>query len=302
MSSRPEVKVLTRTQDFNVAASGDSAATTSDAAETNRWTALFMDPDEPNNARIYNVFRGTTQAAFNEYNESIFALVIPQGTEADQRVGSTINVLRDSWRFKFFWNLYNPENSTETCSISQRQHCPRQVKIRLVGVFQDRLLEPGDIGYTPTEMFEDIDSINSRFKRGDAQGYKVIYNKTKTLNLHNYYETNTNRMGSGREEVYFGCKHAYQRVYSITNSGTGEHGGTQDGNTTGVEIATDVLTTSPGTTVGSVTGGTAKGQILWYIFVEDNTVYPYGLTQDYWFYPQWGYRMQVKRRTYWNDP
>lgn len=302
MSSRPEVKVLTRTQDFNVAASGVVGSATSDASETNRWTALFMDPDEPTNARIYNVFRGNTQAAYNEYNDSIFALKIAQGTQADERVGSTINVLRDSWRFKFFLNLYNPANSITSLNANHRHAMPRRIKIRLVGVFQDRLLEPGDIGYLPTEMFEDVDAINSRFKRGDAQGFKVIYNKTKTLNLHDYVNSNTNRMGDGVEELYFGCKHAYQRVYSITTLGTGEHGGTEDGNTTGVEIATNALTTSPATVVTGVNGGTAKGQILWYIFVEDNTAYHNLTVNGEWYYPEWGYRMQVKRRTYWNDP
>lgn len=110
-------------------------------------------------------------------------------------------------------------------------------------------------------------------------------------------------MSSGVEELYFGCKHAYQRVYSITTVGTGEHGGTEDGNTTGVEIATNVPTdpASSGTVVTGVNGGTAKGQILWYIFVEDNSVFP-GASDNVWYYPQYGYRMQVKRRTYWNDP
>lgn len=297
---------MTRTQTFNVAASGSSLSSPSDSAETNRWTMMFKDPDEPNGSRTYNAFRGTTQPSFDAYNQSIFALVIPQGTEADQRVGSTINVLKDSFRFKIFWNLYNPADSRNVLSSAQKNHTPRQVKFRLVGVFQDRLLEPGDIGYTSSEMFEDLDAINSRFKRGDAQGYKVIYDKTKRLNLHDYNGTNTNRMGSGSEEIYFGCSHAYQRVYSITDAlsdgGTGTiHGGPEDGNTTGVEIATDVI---PGTAggVNAVTGGTAKGQILWYLFVEDNSVFHDTAADGYWYYPQWGYTMQVKRRTYWNDP
>lgn len=301
MSSRPEVKVLTRQQTFQVGASGSSSTVTSATAETNQWTMLFKDPDEAANAYTYNVFKGTAQSFYNAYNDSIFALKIPQGTGADDRVGSTINVLRDSWRFKVYLNIYNPANSMNVLSANQLYPMPRTVKFRLVGVFQDRLLEPGDIGYTSTEMFEDVDSINSRFRRGDAQGYKVIYDRTKTLTLNNWYKENGNRL-PGPNELYFGCKHAYQRVYSITEVGTGEHGGLEDGNTTGVEIATDVLTTSPATAATKCNGGTAKGQILWYLFIEDNTVLHDPSIAGEWWYPQWGYNMEVRRRTYWNDP
>lgn len=293
---------MTRTQDFNVAASGVAGVSTSDYAETNQWMALFPDPDELGNSRTYNVFRGTTQNYIDLYNDSIFALSIPQGTEADERVGATINVLKDSWRFKIFLNLYNPADSTEVLSANQQLPMPRTVKFRLVGVFQNVLLEPGDIGYLPSEFFEDTGSINSRLKRGDAQGYEVIYDKTKTLALNNWAKENGNRI-SGPNEIYFGCSKAYQRSWSIVSGlAPAVHGGKEDGCITGVEIATNRAPGSGAVSVDTIYGGTAKGQILWYLFVEDNTVYHDTLNDGYWYYPQWGYTMQVKRRTYWNDP
>lgn len=264
----------------------------------NRWVALFADPRNGGNARIHSDFRGSTQAQINAYNDSIMALTIPQGVQADQRIGADINVVGDSWRFEWYCNSVDPSNTTTATAVSTLH--PRVLKIRMVGVFQPTLLEPGDVGYLPTEMFEDAGSRISRFKRGDAQGYKVFYDKTKTLNVYEFNSASVNQPRRALPAV-FAANLKYRRSYAISTTGTGEHGAPQDGNTTGVEIATNVLTTSPATSYTSVNGGTARGQVLWYYFIEDTYPANGGTTANTWFYPEYGFGCSVSRRTYWQD-
>lgn len=287
------MKVLSRNETVHIGNTG-SVTNTSGPARMNRWVMLFHDPDEQFYQYTHLPFVGSTKAIIDAYNDSIFALKLPQGTEADQRIGAEVNILKDKWKFEMYFNSVAPGDSrtgTNATTLS-----PRHLKIRLIGIFQPVLLEPGNIGYTSEELFEEVDRIDTHFKRGDAQGYRKVYDKTKTLGVFPANSTSGAHTISSPTKATFAANFAYKRRYAIKDAGDDTIGDNQSGNKVGTEITYDTLT-------GNTTlhGGTATGQILWYVFIED--LYPVhdSLNINQWHYLQHGLGCRVDRRTYWQD-
>lgn len=276
---------------------GSPPTISSNNAQTNRWVALTPVVSDLSNYLIANEFKALSTSAADKktavdaYNASPLALTIPQGTAANQRLGASINVIKDKWKFTIFFNSTDPSNSTLATPATTL--VPRRVKIRLIGLVQKVLLLPGSIGYTPFELFENVNDRLTHFKRGDAQGYEVVYDKTKTLALFNANSTSSSREVLGPHVAVFGANFSYRRDYAVHTAG-GAAGGTESGSTTGEEITINATT-------AALEAGTSKGQILWYYYIED--MYPVhdNVTADKWYYPGYGYGCRVKRRTYWTD-
>lgn len=283
--------MLSRNETQNIGNFG-STPTTSYNAQMNRWIALFHNPDNPSYGYAHKPFRGSTSAEVNAYNDSIFALKIPQGVEADQRIGAEINILKDKWKFEFYFNNNNPTNTTIAASGVE----PRLLKIRLMGIFQPVLMEPGNIGYTSEELFEEIDRLESHFKRGDAQGYRKVYDKTLNLGVYDANSSSVDKAVLGPTKAVFAGNFSYKRRYAITSTGDATIGDNQSGNKVGTEITYDTATG-----ITTLEGGTSHGQLLWYVFVED--MYPRHdtVTQNQWYYLQYGLGCRIDRRTYWQD-
>lgn len=283
--------MISRNETQNIGNYG-TTPTTSYNAQMNRWIALFHNPDQPTYGLTHMPFRGSTATQVNAYNDSIFALKIPQGVEADQRVGAEINVLKDKWKFEFYFNATNPANTTVAAAGCE----PRFLKIRLMGIFQPVLMEPGNIGYTCEELFEETDRLESHFKRGDAQGFRKVYDKTLNLAVYDASSAINYKAVLGPTKAVFAGNFSYKRRYAITGTGDATIGDNQSGNKVGTEVTYDAATG-----ITTLEGGTAQGQILWYVFVED--MYPrHDLSVgSQWWYLQFGLGCRIDRRTYWQD-
>lgn len=292
------MKVLDRKEAYNLALV--YAAAKADGDPERRWQCMFYNPDAPDDNRQWWLFRaaGTTAAqkkvACDEYNGSIFSLTLPQGTQADERVGAEVQVLKDKWLFSFYCPNHDPQTEPPANATASTMH-QRPIKIRLVCVYQDKLLEPGNIGFMAREMFDDTDHRLSHFKRGDAQGYKVLYDKTRTFTPKGAL---TDYSTSLPLQATFAANFSYPRRYAqaVTDLAAGGGGSTQGGNVLGTEVTYDVAT--GGTTL---TGGTLKGQLLWYVFVDDKHAARDTAVGSQSHYPEYGYTMRVDRRTYWTD-
>lgn len=288
------MKVISRNETVNIGNTG-LVQNTSGPARMNRWVMLFHDPDEPASQYTHLDFLGASAATVNKYNNSIFALTLPQGTAANERLGAEVNVLKDKWKFEFYFNSTEPSPASSATATDPLTLLPRKLKIRLVGIFQPVLLEPGNIGYTSDELFEEVDRLETHFKRGDAQGFRKIYDKTKSIGVFDPNSTDTTKTVMGPTKAVFAGNFSYKRRYAITNNGDLTTGANQSGNKVGTEITYDTAT---GYT--SLNGGTSHGQILWYVFIED--LYPKNhTTNTYWHYLQYGVGCRIDRRTYWQD-
>lgn len=299
--NRPEVKVIDRDGLIQLSYPvGNPTTSTSPEAQVNRWIALFQDPDEPTSSLLAHPYRAAstsvadTRAAISAYNASPLALTIPQGTQANQRLGAEVNIVSD--KFKFTWYCH-PVDPTDSRTLTNSTGVlPRRIKIRMLGIYQPYLLEPGNIGYLPAELFEKTDDIRSHFKRGDATGYRVIYDKTKTLGLFCSQSTIANRTHVGPYEVTFATKAAYKKKWALASNDSTSGETNAAGNTAGTEITLDTDTLT-----NTLRGGVSKGQILWYYFIEDLLPYHDAATADKWHYPQFGFGCDVKRRVYFTD-
>lgn len=180
----------------------------------------------------------------------------------------------------------------------------RPIRVRLVCLFQDVLDSPGDIGFPCSELFESQYDIHSRFARDGATGYKILYDKTKTLYLNpalDYYDAPpttiidaVDQNQSRKGEVSFRMNAKYLRRYEPNTASD-----TSTTNSTGNEIVLTGL---------DVTGGVSRGALSWYIFVEDmyssvslNSDTPtFNSTNIHYTCPYMS--MEVNRKTLWIDP
>lgn len=286
----------------------------------NRWHAMFFNPDNPTDARTIWQYRSTASTvaevakAVTKYNDGIFALTLPQGTGANERVGAEVQVTKDKWLFNFW--IPNHQTATSeplatdapasgaaqtqstdvTAHMAAANVAPRPVKIRMICVYQSQLLEPGNVGYMPVELFDDVNQRLSHFKRGDAAGYKVLYDKTRTIFPPNSNDSVTYGTVPPKVECTFAANFSYPRRYAMADDDTNNSNLKQGGNTVGTEITYD------STTLGtSLLGGTMKGQLLWYVFVEDKHAVGSTTISDAYHFPEKGLQCRIDRRTYWTD-
>lgn len=146
-------------------------------------------------------------------------------------------------------------------ALSMANHGNRPISIRLVGIMQKVVDTPGDFGFTTGELFESQYDIHSRFSKDDAAGYRVVYDKTKTIVPMYYYAADQTTpindfayIESDKKTVAsFRCRLApYLRRYEGVES---------PDETYGNEVVLNSLDV--------VSGGVSRGAISWYVFIED---------------------------------
>lgn len=327
---RLETKYLQQVSDVDVFMNGSGGDYTDTESAYpggyNRWLALGFRAASPTSNR----FLYSSAASGSGYNNSAFALVVPQGVGAQERVGRDINVMRDEWFFRFSFPLALPQIDAESSLTSgavyrnvpywtnaagsdavaflagHRIHNSnvgqRPVRIRLVGLMQRVTDVPGDFGFGPGELFNNNNEITTRFNKNDARGYHIVYDKTKTFYPQPGYYSFTggaepaaspSRNSHQKYDVSFSCKmRPYLRRYEGNN--------TPD-NTTGDEIVLDGG--------GNLVGGISMGAISWYMYVEDkfasgwDTATSSGTTNaGFKLYNPMFMKMEVNRKTLWTDP
>lgn len=325
---RLETKFLQQVSDVDVWMNGDNNTTDQSSAFPggyNRWVALGFHPTAPTSNR----FLYSSAASGSGYNASAFALVVPQGVGAQERVGRDINVMRDEWFFRFSFPLALPQIDAESSLTSGAvyRNVPywanaaaaqpvafvagnrilntnigqRPVRIRLVGLMQRVTDVPGDFGFGPGELFNNNNEITTRFNKNDARGYHIVYDKTKTFYPQPGYavangsppSASPSRNSHQKYDVSFSCKmKPYLRRYEGNN--------TPD-NTTGDEIVLDGG--------GNLVGGISMGAISWYMYVEDKFASMMEVAGSasasgaaFYVYTPGFMKMEVNRKTLWTDP
>lgn len=331
MFNRKEVKYLQKVFDIDLYMNGHGSDThlssTAYPGGYGRWLCLGFTPDAPNSTS--SVYSSPTGAGGTGYNSSPFALVVPQGVGTQERIGRDISVMQDEWFFRLSFPIALPgktleqslttsevkrmvplwADSTFTSASQFGDGLPvananvgqRPVRVRLVGIFQDVLDRPGEFGFMPSELFNSVNEINSRFNKHDARGYKIVYDKTKTLYPQPGYAVDPNvtvtpspaRNSSQKFDVSFSASlPSYLRRYEAVDS---------PDNIAGLEIYYDATSTT-------VTGGISMGAVTWYMYVEDN----FASREKEWDDPAtvntgWIMRypnfckLEVNRKTLWTD-
>lgn len=108
---------------------------------------------------------------------------IQEGTAAFERVGSSINILKDKYTFEWRVRRDNGEywKAPPTTPTAVATGCSnRPFRVRLVGIYMDRIQEPGASYLGVNEVFEEYRSIHSNF-RAEYKHFTVVYDKTFML-------------------------------------------------------------------------------------------------------------------------
>ena len=232
------------------------------------------------------------------FNNTPWALKIPQGTGQGERIGSAVKVLKDKFTIKVAIPYTNEFGSTMTKYLSQRYFHVRAVAIYVPRV---RLMGNPAQDFQPVKMFTDPTRITSGFKRQGAFGYRKLYDKTfKFLPVNGVAADETqNPNGTLRRTsspshltIQFNVG-SYIRRYS-------------DHDSLGAPVAARALD-SEGNPLEEDQDGLRTGEIIWYINVTDPNP-PVHLTDtpqagDPYkrMYPSHGYVVYCKRDTVYCD-
>lgn len=200
-------------------------------------------------AAAHNGFANTT----SYHPDSPFNTLVPQGAGVHQRIGSKIQVVKDKWRFKVEVPPYAGKGSYYFPNF-RLSH--RMMKVRLVGIFQDKLVDAGDAGFTPTQLFRSVKDIDTLYNTQNARGFRIVYDKTKKVFPRVCQEVQapegTQKQASAgftsNGEAYFSVSLKYMKQWVDTN-------------TSGSEIPTSIDYTNP--------AGLLRGIVTWYIYCED---------------------------------
>lgn len=212
----------------------------------NRWFSMnynrLANDEDPKNSffSATNNDFATEADAHTAFVGSPFNLAIPQGTARDNRVGDDVNIIKDQWKFVFSIPKFYPASDYWYANANVSNQ--RFVKIRCVGIMQTLLRPSGRVGYSVTNLFEDIGDIYSKFKYNGAKGYQVVYDQVKTIGLCSY---NEDQQSAVRQHAHFTTNLAYLKRY------------------------TDSATNDVETNDTNPTTGCAKGAISWYFFIYD---------------------------------
>lgn len=285
------MKYLQQIFDMDIAMNGqldgpytDSSTAASYPGGYGRWLCLGITPNDLTSTRsLFSSPSGT-----GGYNTSAFALVIPQGVGTQERIGRDVSVMRDEFFFRLSFPLALPQvdaeqaNTTSTVSrllpywtdsaataasnflaghrFPNANVGQRPMRVRLVGIHQNVLDRPGEFGFLPSELFNSVNEITSRFNKHDARGYRIVYDKTKSLYpqpgyLSNYGvapQASPARQSAQKFDVSFSCSlPPYLRRYEAADA---------PDNVGGSEILLSGITPTAGVSIGATT---------WYLFVED---------------------------------
>ncbi len=254
----------------------------------------------------------------NEFEQSIFVPGkagvggIQQGTGAHDRIGRSVAVMKDVWRWTISIpnkHTFNDVNGQPTCANSG--YGGRPFRVRMVCLFRRTLDTPGDFIFRTDNVFDDLQSIDTTFK-ADTNGYTVICDRRFTL-------------GSRGAVPYTTIEH--QKAYSPDNvGGPLLHSFKQsmpryelqwaDDNSTGrftPETQYDIGTggTSDASPGNVTMNGVTKGTFQWFCFVEDEfadmvsgsgTLHSVTKPWDGPNVPAGGVNFQVERNVKYIDP
>jgi hypothetical protein len=273
---------------------GGSNGTAADIAKNcfNRFIALtYNNRTVATRSVFFNYNSGTpangrysSQAdAHNAYLNSSLSLNIARGTTANTRVGRDINVYSDNWEFRVSIPKVYPGATNWDANTNNDE---RIYRVRLVGIMQHTLERPGQIGFAPDELFENPLDIHTKFAKDDAQGYSVVFDQQRRISASGFVSIMNH--SSVPAHAVFKTKLAYLRRYS-------------DGTTNGYETELDGYPTD------SSPEGVMKGQVTWYIFIEDDGnahVSGVAKTNDMReaITNPGVARIEVIRNTFWTDP
>lgn len=306
----------------------------------NAWRAFRYDSAFPTDLSNLFAFPNNqttataTDADGRGYNDSPFALTVPQGVATGERIGRDISVVKDSWYFRFTFPRVIPGDDAQALltpgTLAHQRFIPsaslgtltggnrdkvfaeglpyhsynmsqRPVRIRLVCIFERDCDSPGEFGFTCSELFESQYDIHSRFSRDQAQGYEIVFDQTRTCVLMDNLGGVDNTAIDASTQDDKSSAGPYECRFKVSVPPylrRYEAVGGPD-NTSGYEVITS----------GGVTeGGVAKGALTWYVFIED--VYcPTWMdraTPAINSYPRYGtpdiINIEVDRKTFWIDP
>lgn len=273
-----------------------------------RWVGLAPVKDHGTNSNVFfstgNTDFATFGAAIDGYNISPFALTIPQGIGAHDRIGNEVNVIRDSYLIRFRLVPFVETNGASPYAWRSAWFVgERPIKIRLVALQWDMLQRPGMFGQAPIDLFKDPDSIESQFRSDQLSGYKVVFDETKTITCLPGTDSAAPAVaalgGNNKDndiplEAYFKFTTSYVREYA-ENSVTSP----------AVAAGTEIVNNSGNF---SNEDGVLRGVVSWYVFIDD-TYAPVcttssGAFPDYppRFFPEGGMEMRVFRNVKYTDP
>lgn len=301
-----------------------------------RWDATSSSTDFSN---LYAFASNGTDASVTDagsrgYNDSPFALTVPQGAAVGGRIGRDISVVKDSFYFRFTFPRLIPGNDAQVAvnpgTLDHQRWIPyaslgtltagnrdrkfgdglpvlsynlsqRPIRIRLVCVMQSRVDSPGLFGFRPKDLFESEYDIHSRFSGDAASGYKIVFDQTQTCTLMDNLGNGDDTLPAASLQDDKSSSGPYECRFkaNIPPYLRRYEGKDTPENTDGKELAI---------TSGVATGGITKGALTWYAFIED--VYcPVALasatgtiaSQIRYCTPEI-INMEVNRKTFWIDP
>lgn len=267
----------------------------------NAWRAFRYESatstDDTNLYRFRNDATPTTAtgAEGRGYNDSPFALVIPQGTKTGERIGRDVSVVSDQWYFRWTFPRIIPGDSAQALTtpgtLNHQRFCPlackgsltagnrdrtfcdglphlsanlsqRPIRIRMVCIFEPNCSSPGEFGFTTEELFESQFDIRSRFSVDQASGYKIVFDDTRTCTLMDnlgHCDIGTFAASDQDDKASAGPYEVHFKC-SIPPFLRRYEAANGPDELNGQEIVGDSE---------AITGGVAKGALSWYFFIED---------------------------------
>lgn len=247
----------------------------------NKWwsfapPAIYV-PTTPGFPPTVGLQRSSTPFFSNKaFEESVFVPGkagvggIKQGTGAHDRIGRSVAVMKDTWR----WTVSIPNKHSFQDTNGQYAHANfgyggRPFRVRMLCLFRRTLDTPGDFVFRTDSVFDDVKAIDTTFK-ADTNGYTVICDKRFTLGsigssvytVPSHYKSYADRTLGGL--LSFSFKQSMPR-YELQWA---------DDNSTGRFTPETQYDLGMGATSESSPGditmnGVTKGTFQWFCFVED---------------------------------
>lgn len=308
---------------------------------TNRWVAFRYDPIDPLDLTNLYAFADNqatptaTDAEGRGYNDSPFALTIPQGVATGERIGRDVSVVRDSWFFRFTFPRMIPGNTSQVTlapgTLNHQRFAPlccvgtltggnrdevfcaglpviswnltqRPIRVRLVGIFEKNCDSPGEFGFTTSELFESQFDIHSRFSSDQAQGYKIVFDQTKVCTIMDNLALNSTAQVDPTAQDDKASAGPFDVSFKarIPPYLRRYEGVTSPDAGGGSEVQVSG---------GIIGGGVSKGALTWYMFVEDiycpqhlNAAAPGGIASHVRYQTPEIINLEIDRKTQWIDP
>lgn len=267
----------------------------------NAWRAFRYDPASPTDLTNLYAFQNNqgpstyTGAEGKGYNDSPFALVIPQGVGTGERIGRDVSVMSDSWYFRWTFPRLIPGDDAQVTmtpgNLNHQRFVPlaclgsltpgnrdrvfadglphlsynlsqRPIRVRMVCIFEPNCQTPGDFGFSTSELFESLYDIHSRFSVDQASGYKIVFDETRTCTLMDNLGRATNGYNEAADQDDKASAGPYEIHFKcrLPPYLRRYEARNSPDETNGYEVLV---------TGSEVLGGVAKGALTWYFFIED---------------------------------